>query len=63
MSKTAVFGIYPNRTTLETGVARLKREGFRHEDISILMAHSDGGGDLAIEKSVTTLAAPNVPPR
>lgn len=51
MSNTAVFGIYPTRTQVEFAVARLQKDGFRPEDISILMAHNEGTKDLGVEKS------------
>ncbi len=51
MSNTAVFGIYPNRTQVEFAVTQLQNDGFRPEDISILMAHNEGTKDLGVEKS------------
>jgi hypothetical protein len=51
MSNTAVFGLYPNRAKVEFAVTQLKNDGFRPEDISVLMAHNEGTKDLAVEKS------------
>lgn len=51
MANTAVFGIYPNRARVELAVSRLHEDGFRPEDISILMAHNEGTKDLGVEKS------------
>ena len=51
MSNTAVFGIYPTRTQVEFAVTQLQNDGFRPEDISILMAHNEGTKDLGVEKS------------
>src|SRR5438034_1229981 len=51
MSKnTSVFGIYPSRTTLETGLAALRNAGYRPTDISVLMPENWGNKDLAHEK-------------
>lgn len=49
MANTSVFGIYPTRARVEFAVGELRREGFRPEDISILMAHNEGTKDLAVE--------------
>ncbi|MBL7554711.1 MAG: DUF3341 domain-containing protein [Bdellovibrionaceae bacterium] len=38
----AVFAIYDNKSSLETGVDRLKLNGFRLSDISILMPQESG---------------------
>ncbi len=48
---TAVFGIYPNRTSLEDAVSTLKAEGFRNTDISILSPENIGNKDLKAEKN------------
>ena len=47
---TAVFGIYPTYTSVETGVDALKSEGFRNTDISVLMPENVGTKDFAHEK-------------
>jgi hypothetical protein len=48
---TAVFGIYPNRTSVETAVDALKAAGFRNSDISVLFPENSGTKDFAHEKS------------
>ena len=48
---TAVFGIYPNRTSVESAVDALKAEGFRNTDISVLFPEKTGTKDFAHEKS------------
>src|ERR1035437_2503443 len=47
---TAVFGIYPTYTSVETGVDALKSEGFRNTDISVLMPENVGTKDFAHER-------------
>lgn len=47
---TAAFGIYPNRTALENGLAELQSGGFRNEDISVLFSENQGTKDFAHEK-------------
>jgi|SRR5579883_1193139 len=46
----AVFGIYGDRTGLETAVDRLKLEGYRSTDISVLFPQTTGTKDFAHEK-------------
>lgn len=48
---TSAFGIYTDRTSLENAVDTLKAEGFRNEDISVLMPHNEGTKDFAHEKN------------
>ena len=48
---TAVFGIYTNRNMLEDAVARLKGDGFRNTDISVLFPENVGNKDLKTEKN------------
>ena len=48
---TAVFGIYPNRATVEDAVDDLKGAGFRNTDISILFPENVGNKDFAHEKA------------
>ena len=48
---TAVFGIYPNRTTVEIAVDALKAADFRNSDISVLFPENEGTKDFAHEKS------------
>lgn len=46
----SVYGIYGNRSGAEEAVDALKRAGFRHTDISVLMAENAGTMDFAHEK-------------
>ena len=48
---TAIFGIYPNRTSVESAVDDLKAAGFRNADISVLFPENSGTKDFAHEKS------------
>jgi Protein of unknown function (DUF3341) len=48
---TAVFGIYPNRTSVESAVDALKAAQFRNTDISVLFPESAGTKDFAHDKS------------
>src|SRR5438876_7032798 len=48
---TAVFGIYPNRTSVESAVDALKTAEFRNSDISVLFPENTGTKDFAHEKS------------
>lgn len=47
---TAVYGIYPNYTSVERGVDGLKAAGFSNRDISVLFSQSAGTKDFAHEK-------------
>jgi hypothetical protein len=47
---TAVFGIYPNRVILESGIMELRNANFRAEDISVLFPENVGTKDFAHEK-------------
>src|SRR6202040_4030189 len=47
---TAVFGIYPDYTSVENGVDGLKAAGFSNRDISVLFPQSAGSKDFAHEK-------------
>ncbi len=49
-SNISVFGIYANRESAERAVETLKRDGFRHSDVSVLMADSQGTKEFAHEK-------------
>lgn len=49
--KKAVFGIYPTRSALESGVNRLKAEGFFSADISVLIPDKDGSQKFAHDNS------------
>jgi hypothetical protein len=48
---TAVFGIYQNRPQVENGVDTLVAEGFRTQDISVLLPENIGTKDFAHEKN------------
>lgn len=47
----SVFGIFPTRTTLETSIDTLRKNGFRAIDISVLLPENYGNKDIAVEKS------------
>lgn len=47
----AVFGIFNDRTSLERAVDRLKADGFRNSDISVLMQNAGETKDFAHEKA------------
>ena len=47
---TSVMGIFTDRFEVENTVDRLKEEGFRNSDISVLLAESSGTRDFAHEK-------------
>src|ERR1700759_3434825 len=47
---TAVYGIYATRSGAENGVDALTANGFRSEDISVLMQDNVGTKDFAHEK-------------
>jgi hypothetical protein len=47
---TAVFGIYNTRAEAEAGVDALIDNGFRNEDISVLLQENEGTKDFAHEK-------------
>src|SRR5881275_1455730 len=47
---TAVFGIYSNRTSVESAVDALKTAEFRNSDISVLFPENTGTKDFAHEK-------------
>lgn len=49
--KKAVFGIYATRTAVESGVDRLKKEGFSNSDISVLMPDKEGSQQFAHDNS------------
>jgi hypothetical protein len=48
---TAVFGIYPNRKSVETAVDAFKVAAFRSSDISVLFPENAGTKDFAHEKN------------
>src|ERR1051326_6455121 len=47
---TAAFGIYSDRASVEAAVDRLKAEGYRNTDISVLFPQTTGTKDFAHEK-------------
>src|SRR5262245_32573858 len=47
---TAAFGIYKNQAQVERAVDRLKVEGYRNTDISVLFPENIGTKDFAHEK-------------
>lgn len=49
--KTAVFGIFTSRSSVEHAVGRLKTEGFLSSDISVLLPEKGGSEKFAHEKS------------
>jgi hypothetical protein len=51
MANRAVFGLYATRRDVEAAVDRLKLEGFRNTDISVLMPENVGTKDFAHEKN------------
>ena len=46
-----VFGIFDSRPSIELAVDRLKSEGFRHEDISVLLPSAESSRNFAHEKA------------
>ena len=47
---TAVFGIYPDRVSVEEAVEHLRNAGFRGTDVSVLFSDNQGTKDFAHEK-------------
>ena len=43
--KIAAFGLYPDRSSLEAGIQRLKAADFRNQDISVIFDKHSGTGD------------------
>ena len=50
-SNTSVYGIFKNRLQLEEGLDRVRADGFRPEDISVLLPETMGTKDMGIENS------------
>src|SRR5436305_14062158 len=48
---TAVFGIYPDRVSVEEAVEHLRNAGFRSADVSVLFSDNQGTKDFAHEKN------------
>lgn len=55
MSNTAVFGIYSTETQVADAVDRMKLQGFRNTDISVLFPENVGTKDFAVEKNTKAL--------
>jgi hypothetical protein len=51
---TAVFGIYPNRTSVDSAVDALKAAGFRNTDISVLFPEKTGTKNTKAPEGATT---------
>src|SRR6266481_709400 len=49
--KTAVFGIYPDRSSVDRGVEALRAAGFSNNDVSVLFPDKQGTKDFAHEKN------------
>jgi len=47
---TAVFGIYPNETSVVAGVDALRKAGFSNNDVSVLLPSTEGTKEFAHEK-------------
>lgn len=50
MANTAIFGIFSTKSQVESAVDKMKQEGFRNEDISVLFPYNEGSKDFAIQK-------------
>lgn len=50
MANSAVFGIFSTKEQVETAIDRMKLEGFRNADISVLFPQNEGTKDFALEK-------------
>jgi hypothetical protein len=51
MSKNkSVFGIYPTRSSVESGISALRQAGFSSSDVSILLPENIGPRELTTEK-------------
>src|SRR5579871_5937816 len=48
---TAVFGIYPDRPSVEEAFTQFLRAGFRKADVSALFPENPGSKDLGHEKN------------
>jgi len=49
-SNISVYGLFNSRTHLEEGLTRIRSNGFRAEDISVLLPENVGNKDLGVEK-------------
>jgi len=52
MANTAVFGLFPDYSSVESGVDTLKEAGFRNTDISVLFPQHLGPKDFTTEEGV-----------
>src|ERR1039457_6302108 len=50
MANTAVFGLYPDYSSVESSVDTLKESGFRNTDISVLFPEHVASKDRALGK-------------
>jgi hypothetical protein len=50
-SNISVYGLFDNRAHLEDGLTRIRGNGFRAEDISVLLPENISNKDLGIEKA------------
>jgi hypothetical protein len=48
---TAVFGIYPNHASVDSGVHALKAAGFSNNDVSVLFPENEGTKDFAHDEN------------
>jgi hypothetical protein len=48
---TAVFGLYPDRASVDSGVDALKAAGFSNNDVSVLLPETKGTKEFAHEKN------------
>lgn len=51
MANVSTFGIFRNRSSVDSAVTALKNAGFSSSDISVLMADKDSTRDFATEKN------------
>lgn len=47
----SVYGIFRSRAAIDRAVLELQRDGFRHQDVSILLHENVGNKDLVAEKN------------
>lgn len=55
MANTAVFGIYSTHEQVAAAAERMRTDGFRTADISVLCSDSAGTKDLALQRNSKTL--------
>lgn len=48
---TVVYGLYPNRPTVEEAVRTLKERGFRNTDVSVLFSDTDSAKEFVHDKA------------